>query len=44
MSEIIYIRGPFTILCNYCGRNYGEVTEDTEVAARRCSSACVGGK
>jgi hypothetical protein len=33
MNEVIYIRGPFTILCNYCGRTYGRVLSDTEVAA-----------
>jgi lysyl-tRNA synthetase class I len=32
MTEI-YIRGPFTILCNYCGKTYGKVDEHTEVPA-----------
>ena len=30
---MIYIPGPFTILCNYCGKQYGEVPEGLNVAA-----------
>jgi hypothetical protein len=33
MNETIYIRGPFTILCNYCGEKYGGVPEGAEVDA-----------
>lgn len=30
---MIQIRGPFTILCNYCGRISGQVDEKTWAAA-----------
>jgi hypothetical protein len=33
MNETIYIPGPFTILCNYCGTTYGVVPEGAEVDA-----------
>src|ERR1051325_7045737 len=32
-EPVTQILGPFTILCNYCGKSFGQVDEETWVAA-----------